>query len=91
LNIVNVLNKLADALSGLSFYENNNTSRGIVHDEVSKILDLWLNAGTIYDYAIICDDSNNSYYLSNINVDVLLKTHINDGFVYVPIRKHLNS
>ncbi len=89
----NFIDGVGDVLKNISsdflFELNNPTTRNIIKKNIeSNFYDL-VNEGSLYDYAVVCDETNNSpsnVGLKKIVVDVTIKRSPAGEFTYMPLQ-----
>lgn len=61
-----------------------------LYDDVSRKVDSFLRTlleyGNIYDYAVICNETNNAPTTNELLVDVAIKETADSEFVYLPFK-----
>jgi len=86
--------RYSEVVSSVIFEPNDQETRKKIAAEMSATLDHYLSARTIVDYAVICDEGNNTPHdIANdtINIDIAYKMYNGTEFNHVPFTAKINS
>lgn len=85
----NIKEQLENIFESFFFEPNNDFTRNHIRAVAEGLLEYYKNRNELYDYAVICDDTNNTpatLEMGQLNIDLCIKPYIHSTFFHVPVK-----